>query len=316
MYNISSLLPIEHTFCTIVGNSGSGKSSFCKILCDYIIPEKTIYYYNSHRNLDFQLKSNPVVVLKDVSFEQDWVGKNIKKNSVLVLDDFNIHKSEVTAFRGLVNYYCRHNLLTLIIIVHSLFKTNIYNEINLSSNLFLLKSESSRQIASRKKVLNAYNTLTSSKLIKQLLYINLVDEYSISFDSDILLHTLTPINMFTHNNVFTVHIKGASCPDFEVPNNEENDDKEIYNQYSSKNRRKIFFILQCFKKNEILKNDLVVVGKSNDMHIYDVLSIFLNPFPKNMLSKSEISFMKRLKTSTKQFPLPRHIIPVHLKQYL
>ena len=315
MYDYNSFLPIENTFCTIVGNSGSGKSSFCKILCDYITPEKKIYYYNSNRSLDFQLKSKPIVVLQDISFDQDWIKKNIIKNSVLILDDFNINKTEVAAFRALINYYCRHNLLTLIIIVHSLFKTNIFNEINLSSNIFLLKSESSRQIASRKKVIKAYNTLISSKLIKQLLYINLVDEYSISFNSDILLHTLTPINMFTQNDIFTVHIKGATCPDSDQ-NEEDEDNTEIYNQYSSKNRRKIFFILQCFKKNEILKNDLVIVGKSNFMHIYDVLSIFLNPFPKNMLSKIEISFMKRLKISTKTFPLPRHIIPIHLKKYL
>mgnify|MGYP001291599075 FL=1 len=317
MYNLSSLLPIQDKFIVLVGNSGSGKSSFCKILCDYIKPTKKIYYYNPHNSTEFVLNSNTIIALKELKFSSKWIETYIDPESVIIFDDFCLEKSEVTEFRNLINYFCRHRKITFIIIIHSLFKNNIYNEVNLSSHLFLLKSESSRQIASRKKVLNAYNTLNSTKLIKQVLYLNLVDEYSLSLSSDILLHKIAPIKMFTQKDIFTIHVKNSPCPDIQSTNDiDESNEEDIFTQYSPRNRKKIFFILSCFKKNEIFKDNLVTVGKSHFMHIFDVLTLFLNPFSKKELSKQEISFLKKLKICTKLYPLPNHTIPIHLKKYL
>ena len=310
MYNFSSFFPIEHQFSVIVGNSGAGKSSFCKILCEYILASKKIYYFNPN-SLDFKLRTKPIIVLKSLEFSEVWLSENIELNSILIFDDFVLEKSSIIDFRRTVNYYCRHKQLTLIIIIHTLFNNNVYNEVNLSSHLFLIKSQSSRQIASRKKILEAYDSLvSSSNLVKQLLYVNLSNEYTLSIESNLITQTLRPIMLFSNKQIFTVHEKGKLCPD-QTTDEDEDENIDIYDHYSSRNKRKIFFILSCLKKNQILKDNQVIVDKTQ-MHIYDVLSLFLNPFPKKKLSKHEISFLKKLKLKVKAFPLPRNVIPPHI----
>ena len=67
MYNLSSFLPISNQFCVIAGNSGAGKSSFCKNLCEYIVSTKHIYYFNPN-HVEFTLSSKPVHILKELKF--------------------------------------------------------------------------------------------------------------------------------------------------------------------------------------------------------------------------------------------------------
>ena len=259
------------------------------------------------------------IALQEFKFDQTWIQENIKVDSVLVFDDFYCNKDSLPEFRRVVNYYCRHKSLTFFILLHSIFKSNIFNEINLASHLFLLKSNSGRQVATRKKVLKQFNTLISTKTNKQVLYVNLIDEYCVSFKSDILNNIIIPLKMFLNEHTYTIHKTDEPCSDSaHVETTESSDlvDNDIYQQYSSRNKRKIFFILTCFKKNKILQDDLVILSQSHFMHIYDVLSIFLNPFSKNEVSKKELLFIKKLKTSTKTFPLPRHVIPMHLRKYL
>ena len=319
MYDLTSLLPIQNQFCVLIGNSGSGKSTFIKNLCDHISLNISIYYFNKNSNsTDFALTTRPVIALQNLSFEETWINSHIKCDSILIFDDFYLEKSAVNDFRRVVNYHCRHKRLTLFIIIHSIFKNNIFNEISLSSHLFLLKSNSGRQVATRKKVLQAYNTLISSNNIKQLLYINHIQEYCLSLESDIVKHKISPIEMFLPNGpIYTIHIKNSQCPDLKLPEIQENDDEnEIFTHYSPRNKRKIFFILSCFKKNNIFKDNLVSLDKNVSMHIFDVLALFLNPFSKKELSKQEILFMKKLKASTHLYPLPKHIIPAHLRKYI
>lgn len=318
MFNLSSLIPIENSFVVCLGNSGSGKSSFCKILCETIDPAITVYYHNPNNTSEFELSSRRIQRLSTINFSKSWFNKNIVSHSVLICDDFALAKSQVQDFQVIVNYYCRHYSITLIVIIHSLYKNNIFTEVNLSSHWFLLKSEASRQIAQRKQCLKAYNTLSSSKLIKQLLYINLIKEYCLTISSDISLQLLIPIQMFTQDKkIFTVHLKDAPCPDKIETESNESFDENIYDLYGSKNRRKIHFIISCFKKNNILKDNLVQLTNEHSMHISDVLNIFLNPFAtKKPLSKQQIVFFKKLKYYTSSSPLPRNVIPLSLHKYL
>ena len=114
---------------------------------------------------------------------------------------------------------------------------------------------------------------------------------------------------------FTIHIKNELCPDVEK-SEENNNIDSIYEQYGKKNKRKVFYIVSCLEKNNLLKENFVVLSNSQSMHISDVLSIFLNPFKTKILSKKEILFFKRLKQSTKFSPLPQNVIPNILHKYL
>lgn len=313
MYNLSSLLPIKDQLIVFVGNSGSGKSSFCKILCKYVDPKIPIYYHNPNGS-EFELTRN-VTTLNEIKFSNSWFDDHILSNSIVICDDFSLDKSLIAGFRNIVNYYCRHKCITLFVIIHSLFKNNIFNEIQLCSHLFLLKSEAARQIATRKKCLNAYKTLISSNLIKQLLYINLIDEYCLTLSSNLSLQKILPLEMFTQNNdIFTIHIKNELCPDVEK-SEENNNIDSIYEQYGKKNKRKVFYIVSCLEKNNLLKENFVVLSNSQSMHISDVLSIFLNPFNTKTLSKKDILFFKKLKQLTKVSPFPQNVIPKILQKY-
>ena len=319
MFNLSKLIPIANSFVVCLGNSGSGKSSFCKILCETIDPDITVYYHNPNNTSEFELTSRQIQRLSTIDFSKSWFKKNIVSHSVLICDDFALAKSQVHDFSVIVNYFCRHYNITLFVIIHSLYKNNIFTEVNLSSHWFLLKSEASRQVAQRKQWSTAYSTLSSSKLIKQLLYINLIKEYCLTISSDISSQSLIPIQMFDQNKqIFTVHLKDAPCPDkIENDSNDESFDENIYNLYGAKNRRKVHFIISCFKKNDILKDNSVRLTNKHSMHISDVLNIFLNPFAtKKPLSKQKIIFFKKLKYYTASSPLPQNVIPLSLHKYL
>jgi hypothetical protein len=61
--------------------------------------------------------------------------------SVVILDDFSFkkanNKQEKTDFLRVINYTLRHHNITLILVVHNMYNTNLSNEILLAPHLFL-----------------------------------------------------------------------------------------------------------------------------------------------------------------------------------
>jgi hypothetical protein len=71
-------------------------------------------------------------------------------NSVVILDDFSFrnanNKQSKIDFYKVVNYILRHHSITLILLIHNLYNTNLSTEILNASHLFLSYSNLGFQI--------------------------------------------------------------------------------------------------------------------------------------------------------------------------
>jgi hypothetical protein len=75
---------------------------------------------------------------------------NMPRKSVVILDDFTFrtanNKQSKLDFYKVVNYILRHHSITLILMVHNLYNTNLSNDILNASHLFLSYSNIGFQI--------------------------------------------------------------------------------------------------------------------------------------------------------------------------
>jgi hypothetical protein len=69
--------------------------------------------------------------------------KKLPKNSFVVMDDFSFvspSKQIKIDFLKVINFYLRHNKITLILVIHNLYNTSLSNEIFLSPHIILAYS--------------------------------------------------------------------------------------------------------------------------------------------------------------------------------
>ena len=77
---------------------------------------------------------NPDFVVEESHFQ------NIPHNSIIILDDFSfkvVNKETKQNFLKVCNYILRHHNITLILIIHNLYSTNLSTEISLSPNIII-----------------------------------------------------------------------------------------------------------------------------------------------------------------------------------
>lgn len=68
--------------------------------------------------------------------------KQIPMQSIVILDDFTLQPSKQNKidFLNVINYYLRHNNITLFLIIHNMYNTGLLNEILLAPHIFLAYS--------------------------------------------------------------------------------------------------------------------------------------------------------------------------------
>ena len=98
---------------------------------------------------DFKSISNIQYLSSDfVVHEDNFV--TIPKNSVVILDDFSFrnanNKQSKLDFYKVVNYILRHHSITLILLIHNLYNTNLSTEILNATHIFLSYSNLGFQI--------------------------------------------------------------------------------------------------------------------------------------------------------------------------
>jgi len=247
--------------------------------------------------------------------------------SLLINDDFQpLKNTELPGFRAILNHALRHSKITLFLVGHAKNKINYYNEMSLSSYFFLTKSEVSRKFIDSHKNRGTYLEEGFKRLqLYEILFLNFQHEYSIiiniSEDSQITFK-----NMFYDDEVFVIHPESKVCSDSDKFENSEKMDNiedhslsenELLTMYS-KHSRKFKIIYSCLKRNELIKNDQIILSDTIAMHLCDFLNIMLSSdmvLAKKKFSKDEILFLKNLLPMSK-FPYPVSIFPNFIRKYL
>jgi hypothetical protein len=87
----------------------------------------------------------PTIKYLEPSFKiNDKEFADLPRNSFVIMDDFYFstvnNKQEKLNFLGVVNYTLRHNGITLLLIIHNVFNTNLSSDIFLAPHLFMAYS--------------------------------------------------------------------------------------------------------------------------------------------------------------------------------
>ena len=291
------------------GSSRRLQAFFCVIL------KKT--YFLDYK--DFEKYSKKIKFLQELEYSHKFFEENKISNCVLFQDDFSALKhSLLVDFRAIINHKLRHDNVTLFLTSHNFQKINFYSELHLTQYFFITKSEVSQKFCNLYKyrglfVQNGFNQL---KLF-EILFLNFQANYSliIKIEKDNLIFK----KMFFEDTSFVIHPDHIFCSPEKKNDSTQVDyslsESELLTMYS-KNSRKFKIIYSCLKRNNLLKNDFIVLNKDIKMHICDFLNLLLhNNLSKHKYSKNEILFLKNLiPLSTHDYP--RSIFPNSVKKYL
>ncbi len=102
---------------------------FCFILCKYFFSDTPVYI-QSREPSDFS-DINNIQYLSDEFSVQESYFKQLPTGAFVVLDDFSFKQAKNKAqdkleFLKIVNYYLRHNKITLILVIHNLYNNNLF----------------------------------------------------------------------------------------------------------------------------------------------------------------------------------------------
>jgi hypothetical protein len=132
--------------------------------------------------------------------------------------------------------------------------------------------------------------------------------------------------MFYEDEVFVIHPASEVCNDIDKSKNSEKNyniedhslsENDLLTMYS-KHSRKFKIIYSCLKRNNLIKNDQIVLSDTIAMHLCDFLNIMFSTnmiLVKKKFSKDEILFLKNLLPMSK-FPYPVSIFPNFIRKYL
>ena len=113
---------------------------FCFILCKFFFSDTPVYI-QSREPSDFS-DINNIQYLSDEFSVQESYFKQLPTGAFVVLDDFSFKQAKNKAqdkleFLKIVNYYLRHNKITLILVIHNLYNNNLFTDILLAPHIFL-----------------------------------------------------------------------------------------------------------------------------------------------------------------------------------
>ena len=255
--------------------------------------------------------------------------ENIAQNSLIISDDFHIDPGQISDFRQLINWGLRHKNWTLILSMHSFFRTSIHNELSLANHFILIKSRVGDIFHKKHKnesfISDGYTSLRS----REYLYVNLKNQYSVvcCLVSKELGYIL-PLKMYSNDVCYTIHDNTAECqaggkidspdsPESEIPEGLIDELNGLY----PKHHRKVYFVIKNLTINNLLFNyyiELKYKKQSSTLHLYDFLSIILNPCTlssaKKPLTKREKIFFKLLFLCSQKYPWPNYLFPKHLQK--
>jgi len=268
---------------------------------------------------DFEKYSKKINYLQELEYSHKFFEKYNLFNCLIIQDDFTgVKNAELVNFRAILNHFLRHNNVSLFLTSHNFQKINFYSELHLAQCYFITKSEVSKKFCNLYKnrglfIQNGFDQLKTY----EILFLNFQANYSliISIEKDNLIFK----KMFFEDKTYVIHDENIFCSSETDIKNTEIDyslsETELLTMYS-KNSRKFKIIYSCLKRNNLLKNDFIVLNKDIRMHLCDFLNLLLhNNLSKHKFSKNEITFLKNL-IPMSTYDYPRSIFPNSVKKYL
>ena len=300
----SELLKLQNKLNFILGGSGSGKTIFLhKLLKCLNMTKLTVYGFDCVEWNSFE--KIPTLDFKFIEGDPFLTNAiNSIRDQFIVFEDFSLQKAQEKYFYKFVNYTLRHQNITLFIIAHSLFKTNLFHKIISGTSIFLTSSPNNIPFCQKWDKLYCMNSL---QLLKQninlanntkrpVLY--LTSQFMVNNIEELLeLTSIEPekVKMFKNDKVYYLletakyQLEKSNEQDEEIDHSLEcflENFEEIYPKRFKKIKLLIKAIYTFLVKNKFLnKEDMVIVIGNLEISLYDFIIASQNPSKKPLDKK-------------------------------
>ena len=248
-------------------------------------------------------------------FNHTYFVDNFPPESWVIVDDFawNPSPEQRTQFNTVINFTLRHFKISLILSIHNVFFSKLFNEINLCHNIFLTFSNHGKKylFSQGKQYRHFLDFFTQ----------NQTEKYSISFFSNIRdLFVLNCNHLITSNSpfektlimytdvIYTIHNSKMPCDaqnsSESLPSSSpplENILNDILEDYP-KQKKAVKVIIRTVKPYIRDESLFVQLDEKNSMHLSDVISIFFTPYKRANLTSNQTKFLKKMKTLGLKWP--------------
>ena len=317
---LSALLNLKNKLNFVMGGSGAGKTYFLhRLLAQTTLLKLTVYGFDRGEWSSFE--NNPNLDFAFVEEDPFLSGQiNSIRDQCIVFEDFSLQKPQEKHFYKFVNYTLRHHNITLFIIAHSLFKTNLFHKIISGTSVFLTSSPNNIPFCQKWDKMYFVDSLQimkqnislASSTNRPVLY--LTSQFMVNNIDELLVEPSDhpeKVKMFKNDKVYYLletskyQLEEHSTPDDETESCLENfleSFEEIYPKRFSKIKLLIKAVYGFLKKNKLLnEEDMVIVINKHEMSLYDFIIASQNP-SKKPLDKKVKQVLVELKKQNFKIP--------------
>lgn len=318
---LNTLIPIKSAITYIIGGINSGKTTHAKLLLKHAQYDHLILIVRDVS--EWTLYKNATLLQLDNPFKNLDIFKTAKRNTLFLLDDYHHTKSDLDNFYKCVNFELTHKNITIIINVHSIYKSHLFSHIISNNYLFLTYSLVNIRIIN---LLDHTYGLNFKSIFTDYLTRDICDVAFINLQKGFIIPKSQ--ELFTNKNpFFTIMFKTGSNIQYHiiksnnvdiVNNANDNSVQDGENEFLEhvkdiyKNKARIILLAKklytFFTNINSLSNtyQIILPNKKQTMNLLDLISISQNPNPKQILSKQTKQILQLMKMN--KFILPQLLI--------
>ena len=301
---LSEILNLRSKLNFVMGGSGAGKTFFLhKLLAKFTMSKLTVYGFDRGEWSPFEsVKNIDFAFIEEDPFANDEI--NSIRDQFIVFEDFSLQKQQEKHFYKFVNYTLRHHNITLFIIAHSLFKTNLFHKIVSGTSIFLTSSPNNVPFCQKWDKLYfvdslnllKYNMNLVSSTNRPVLY--LTNQFMVNNIDELLKDSPSQpekVKMFKNDKVYYLletskyQLEESSTTEQGLETSLESfldNFEEIYPKRFNKIKLLIKAVYGFLQKNKFLnEDDMVIIINKLEMSLYDFIIASQNPSKKPLDKK-------------------------------
>lgn len=307
--------------------------TFCFNIVAYLMNNKVFFsdtfsiYIQTKEESDYSTPSLPhkINFLESSFVVHENYFKSLPKHSIVILDDFsfsnsatNLKQSKID-FLHVINYYLRHNQITLVLVVHNLYSNGLLNEILLAPHIFLAYSNLGYYIIKKlqqrlggTQVLDFWQE--PAKFSYHFCYINCNKNYLINCVDKLFLGLET--TMFANHQKFVIHSQHKACSSntTTVTSNIQQDLDDYAKNTYPKNKT-LHLVFKPMLEHDLINTNLFF-KQFPTIHVADFCSFINNRFYKNETGNAQmIKLCKYMQKKKIRFPKIAIRNPVAIKLF-